>query len=384
MTPAARLQAAIETVDEIGAGLPAEKALTNWARRSRFAGSGDRAAVRDLVYDTLRRWRSTAAVGGGISGRARLLGLLRQNGMDAEMLFSGARHAPAPLDPAEQGAGRQPEPGPEALDLPDWIWPEWVRSLGEGAERAAEALRHRAPVFLRVNLTKDTVEAARRILGRDGIETEPVPLAPTALQVVRGARRVAQSTGYRDGLIEVQDAASQAVVASLPLRVGAHALDYCAGGGGKALAMAARGARVTAHDAAPRRMADLPARAARGGHDIAIAEAPPQSRFDLVLCDVPCSGTGAWRRSPDAKWRLSAEDLAETRVVQAEILDRAAPLVREGGVLAYATCSVLQCENSDQIDAFLARTPGWECRNLRHFLFDSGSDGFFAAQLSRI
>ena len=142
MTPGARVQAAIDLLDEIFAGAPAERALTGWARRSRFAGSKDRAAVRDHVFDALRRWRSCAVLGGGESGRARMIGLLRGEGTDPATLFTGDGHAPAPLSPAEDAAGAPPQ-GLDALDLPDWLWPLWQDSLGEAAEACAETLRHR-------------------------------------------------------------------------------------------------------------------------------------------------------------------------------------------------------------------------------------------------
>ncbi|MCR8549667.1 RsmB/NOP family class I SAM-dependent RNA methyltransferase [Salipiger sp. P9] len=382
MTPAARIAAAAGILDRIAEGTPAEQALLGWARASRFAGSKDRAAVRDHVFDVLRRWRSTAATGGGETGRARLLGLLRQEGTDPDTLFTGEGHAPAPLSAAERAAGHAPSEGAEAGDLPDWLWPRFRDSLGEDAAATAEALRHRAPVFLRVNSLRATSEEAMAALAEDGIETRPHPLAATALEVTGGARKIARSRAFAAGLVELQDAASQAVVAALPLTPGLRVLDYCAGGGGKALAMAARtGGPVEAHDANPGRMADLPARAARAGAEI-LRRDRPAGRYDLVLCDVPCSGSGSWRRAPEGKWRLTPEGLAELCTVQAGILETAAGLVAPGGTLAYATCSVLDCENGAQSAAFLAAHPGWRCTGSRQFLPRDGGDGFFVACLA--
>jgi 16S rRNA (cytosine967-C5)-methyltransferase len=159
-------------------------------------------------------------------------------------------------------------------------------------------------------------------------------------------------------------------------------LDYCAGGGGKALALAARGAAVTAHDADPGRMRDLPARAARAGARVEI-EAAPAGAFDLVLCDAPCSGSGTWRRAPEAKWRLTPERLAALTELQAQILDQAAPLVAPGGALAYATCSLLEAENGAQTADFLARHPGWQLENERRLTPLEGGDGFYLALLRR-
>ncbi|MCA0960772.1 RsmB/NOP family class I SAM-dependent RNA methyltransferase [Salipiger bermudensis] len=381
MTPAARVQAAAEILDRIAAGTPAEQALLGWSRASRFAGSKDRAAVRDHVFDALRRWRSAAASGGGESGRARMLGLLRQQSIDPDTLFTGEGHAPQPLDAAEHAAGRVPE-GPEALDLPDWLWPDWQASLGGAAAQAAEDLRHRAPVFLRINTLKATPDQAIAALSSEGIATRAAPLADTALEVIEGARKVARCKAFTDGLVELQDAASQAVVAALPLAPGQRVLDYCAGGGGKALAMAARlSGPVEAHDANPARMSDLPARATRAGAAVEITQAP-RGPYDLVLCDVPCSGSGSWRRAPEGKWRLTAEGLADLTRLQGQILEAVTPLVGAGGTLAYATCSMLKAENGDRVAAFLADHPGWTLAQERQFLPSDGGDGFYVACLT--
>ncbi|MDJ0820692.1 MAG: RsmB/NOP family class I SAM-dependent RNA methyltransferase [Paracoccaceae bacterium] len=382
MTPGARVQAAIEVLDQIGAGRAAEQALTNWARGARYAGSKDRAAVRDLVFDTLRKWRSCAALGGGESGRALILGLLRQQGGDVEALFTGAGYAPARLSSDERAAGRPPNRA-EACDLPDWLADAFADSLGDMARPTAMALRDRAPVFLRVNTLRTTRDAARQALAAEGITGQPHALSPTALEVTEGARRIQQSDAFTHGLVELQDAASQAVVDLLPLKPGQRVLDYCAGGGGKTLAMAARlrGA-VMAHDADPARMADLPARAKRAGAQVRIDTAP-SGPFDLVLCDVPCSGSGAWRRAPAGKWALTPARLAELEQTQAAILGRASNLVRPGGWLGYCTCSLLQSENQQQVDAFLQNRPDWQLTQTRRFLPEEGGDGFFIAVLQR-
>jgi 16S rRNA (cytosine967-C5)-methyltransferase len=380
MTPGARAAAAIAVLDRVLAGEAAEKALTNWGRASRFAGSGDRAAVRDLVYDALRQRRSAAASGGSETGRGLVLGLLRAAGQEG--LFSGEGHAPAP--PVATEAGWVPQ-GAEALDLPDWLLPEMERSLAERLPPVAAAMRARAPVFLRVNLARGDVAAALAALATEGIEARPHALADTALEVVAGARKVQASRAYLEGLVELQDASSQAVAAALPLADGMRVLDHCAGGGGKTLAMAARAElRLWAHDAAPRRMADLPDRARRAGVKVMLAERPEATApYDLVLVDAPCSGSGSWRRDPEGKWRLTPERLAELQGVQAAILDRVAPMVAPGGWLAYATCSLLEVENGDQTAGFLARHPGWRLDSERRFTPLDGGDGFYLALLRR-
>ena len=380
MTPSARLAAAIAVLDRVLAGEATEKALTNWGRASRFAGSGDRMAVRDLVYDALRQRRSAAARGGAETGRGLVLGLMRASGQEA--LFTGEGHAPAPPGPTE--AGREPARA-EALDLPDWLLPELERSLGERLGPVAEALRLRAPVFLRVNPGRGSLAEAQAALAGEGIATRPHPLADTALEVVEGARRVQASAAYGDGLVELQDAASQAVVARLPLVDGMRVLDHCAGGGGKTLAMAARAKlRLWAHDAAPRRMTDLPERARRAGVRVTLTERPEASApYDLALVDAPCSGSGSWRRDPEGKWRLTPARLAELVGIQAAILDRVAPMVAPGGWLAYATCSLLRVENGDQAQGFLSRHPGWRLEEERSFTPLEGGDGFHLALFRR-
>ena len=375
MTPAARLSAAIEILDRILAGAVAEQALTNWGRANRFAGSGDRHALRDLVYDALRCKRSYAALGGGLTGRGLSLGGLRDRGVDPAGLFTGVGHAPAPV--AVEEAARVPV-GAEALDCPDWLLPRLQASLGADCDAVLQAMRHRAPVFLRVNMAKVGVAGALAALAEEGIVCQLNSAANTALEVTENARKVQTSRAYADGLVELQDAASQAVVQALPLRDGMTVLDYCSGGGGKALAMAAR-ARLTllAHDAEARRMKDLPARAARAGAAIGITENPAVAApYDLILTDVPCSGSGSWRRDPQGKWALSESQLADLCQLQAEILTRAAALTVPGSCVAYATCSLLREENEDQIAAFLTAHPDWILAQSQRFSPLQGGDGF--------
>ncbi len=380
MTPGARLAAAIEVLDRVLAGIPAEQALTNWGRASRYAGSGDRAAVRDLVFDALRQKRSAAARGGSMTGRGLVLGLVRQAGQEG--LFSGEGHAPSPPRPEEVA---QTPTEAEALDVPDWLLPAFAESLGPDCAAVLEAMRQRAPVFLRVNLGKTDRTAAMATLADEGIVAVPHALADTALEVTGGARKLAASTAYRTGLVELQDASSQAVVAALPLADGMRVLDHCAGGGGKALAMAAR-ARLDlrAHDASPRRMTDLPERARRAGAKIALTDRPGAGApYDLVLVDAPCSGAGSWRRDPEGKWRLTSARLEELQGIQAGILVEVAPWVAPGGWLAYATCSVLTAENAGQVRRFLSGQPGWTLTDERQFTPLSGGDGFYLAVLRR-
>lgn len=381
MTPGARLAAAIAVLDKVQAGQPAEVALTNWGRANRYAGSGDRAAVRDIVFDVLRQKLSCAAWGGADTGRGLVLGWARKAGQEA--LFDGQGHAPAPATADEMG--QEPE-GNAALDCPDWLEAPLRSGLGADFPAVMGAMQARAPVFLRVNLGRTTREAAAEALAADGVEALAHPLSASALEVRSGARRVQATAAYLTGLVELQDAASQAVVEMLPLRDGMAVLDLCAGGGGKTLAMAARARlRLFAHDSDRRRMADLPARAARAGVAVKIVDQPEKAGpYDLILTDVPCSGSGSWRRDPEGKWALTPARLEALLVVQAGIMDRAAAMLGPGGVLGYATCSMIEAENGAQVAALLARQPGLQLVTERRFTPLEGGDGFYCAVLRKV
>lgn len=386
MTPAARLSAAIEILEKVLGGASAEKTLTNWARGNRYAGSGDRHAIRDTVFDALRNRRSFAHLGGGESGRGLVLGGLRAKGADPEAFFTGQGYAPAALTPSETVQMPAPE-GNVALDCPDWLAPQLQSSLGAGFGAVMRLLQSRAPVHLRVNTRKASIKSAVQSLEKEGVTAVPIPLAPTALEVTGNPRKVQTTQAYQTGMAELQDAASQAVVQALPLRSGARVLDYCAGGGGKSLAMAAAAdISCFAHDIDPRRMVDLPARMARAGAQIELVATdalPGLAPFDLVFADAPCSGSGSWRRAPEAKWALTPDRLRNLCDIQAEVLDKASELVSVGGYLAYATCSLLAVENQNQIEGFLARKEGWHCQSTRSWTPIDGGDGFFVAILAR-
>lgn len=388
MTPAARYAAAIAVLDDILAGAPAEKSLTSWARGNRFAGSKDRAALRDHVYDVLRAMRSLGGLGGGASGRHLILGLLRRDGIAPDTVFGAGGYGPAALSDEERGAAAGDMSQAAACDMPDWLWPHWQASLEDAAVEAALVQQNRAPVFLRVNQRRTDRDGAITRLAQDGVLAVPHPEVKSALEVIENERRIRLSGAFLDGLVDLQDAASQSAIAMLDIAPGAKVLDYCAGGGGKALAMADLfKADVTAHDIAPARMADIPERAARAG--VRLRVAGPQDlgvgeRFDLVLCDAPCSGSGTWRRTPDAKWRLTPQKLLEYNRMQADVVVAGAGHVGAGGALAYATCSVLHCENDDIVTAFCATRPEWQVAKTLRLAPSALHDGFFMIVLNKM
>ncbi|SPF76434.1 Ribosomal RNA small subunit methyltransferase B [Aliiroseovarius pelagivivens] len=383
MTPGARVAAAIEVLDSYLSGTAVEQALTGWARGHRFAGSKDRAAIRDHVFDAVRRLSSSQALGGGTDGRAVMIGLLRGQGLDPAELFSGEGHAPSTLTEAEAAISADMTRA-QTLDCPQWLLPEFDRSLAAKTDAFLDSLRSRAPVFVRANLAKCDRDTAVSILAEDGIETCPSSLASTALEVLTNPRKIKSSRAFLEGFVELQDAASQAVIEDLNIQPGMRVLDYCAGGGGKALAMAALGADVTAHDLSWERMKDIPARAERAGvaiRRVRHGELETLRGFDLVLADAPCSGSGSWRRAPHGKWLLTPDKLAEIHTAQQEILSSMPGFLKPTGRMAYATCSVLCSENRDQVDLFLKHHEIFNLTAECQFTPLDGGDGFYLAQL---
>ncbi|MEM6678487.1 MAG: RsmB/NOP family class I SAM-dependent RNA methyltransferase [Pseudomonadota bacterium] len=411
MTPAARVAAAIEVLEIWRDGTDGlDRVLAAWGRAHRFAGSGDRHAIADLAYATLRRARSLQWRGGAgdpgsalesFEPRRAVLALSVLQGQSPDAFAGQGRHAPAPLLEEEyhdlNKLKKESNPSLEgvspglAVDLPDWVADHLVHLSRE----ALFALGERAPLDLRVNTLKTSIEEASAALAEDGVLAQPGPLAPTCLRVDEAARRVAGSRAYREGLVEIQDAASQAVAAYAGADPGETVLDLCAGGGGKTLALAAamggprHGGRLLAYDIAPGRMRDLRPRAARAGAAVEILATADLSSLpeacDLILADAPCSGSGAWRRNPDASWRFTPDDLAQLEATQDRILDQAARLLRPGGRLVYATCSILPAENEARIEAFLARTRGFVETGPRFVSLPNpaGGDGFFASMMQK-
>ncbi len=431
MTPAARIAAAIEVIASIDAmRAPAAQVLKEWGVAHRFAGSGDRAAISGLVYDTLRRRASSSWLFGEESARAQVLGMLKlERGLDVEAiarLCSGQRHAADQLSERERialtSASLDGAPPHVAGDYPEWLDPAFTRVFGDERVVEAIAMSHRAPLDLRVNTLssqRDKILASLRHL-----RAQPTPWSPLGLRILLDAD--ARSPGIQaepdfiKGAIEVQDEGSQLAALLSDPREGETVVDLCAGAGGKTLALAAamsgRG-RLIATDADKRQLAPIHERLKRAGvHNVEVrtpkgSEDPLgdlAGRCDLVVIDAPCTGTGTWRRNPDAKWRIRPGALEIRIRDQIDVLDRAVPLLKRGGRIAYITCSVLQEENSDQISAFLARhndflsvppilvasklgpsAKGF-CDSIR--LFDegllmtprrTGTDGFFVAVLKR-
>jgi 16S rRNA (cytosine967-C5)-methyltransferase len=382
MQPGARLQAAIDVLSEIEArGRAASVALADWGRASRFAGSADRAWIGNLVYDSLRGKQSLSHAMGENSPRALALSALRWSwhmpAAEIASLCTGERFCAAPLTPGEErglaAADRAGAPPWVHGDYPEWLHGSFSQAFGAGAVAEGEALAERAPIDLRVNALKAVREKVLKALARyDAAETPYSPFGVRLPPREGGARspNIEADPAHGRGWFEVQDEGSQ--IAALLAGAGPRMqiADLCAGAGGKTLAMAAQmqnTGQIYAYDADPIRFRPIFERLKRAGARN-VQTLPPgqdgalnalEGRMDLVLIDAPCSGTGVWRRRPDAKWRLTPAQLEARVATQRELLVRAAPLVKPGGALAYVTCSLLPEENSRQIEAFVKSYPAF-------------------------
>jgi 16S rRNA (cytosine967-C5)-methyltransferase len=429
MTPAARVAAAIEVLADVEARRrPAVDALKDWGLARRFAGSGDRAAIAGLVYDALRRRSSSAWLIGEASPRALAIGALKQlRGLDeagVSALFSGEGHAPTPLTEAERERLRSGDltgaPDYVRGDYPEWLAAAFAESCGDNAVEEGKALASRAPVDLRVNTLKTNRDKALASLAH--LSPEPTPLSPVGLRIVAKADGRGPALGaepaYVKGLIEVQDEGSQLASLLSGAKPDMQVLDLCAGGGGKTLALAAmmeNHGQIYATDDDGRRLTPIFDRLARAGARNVQVRAPRGARdilsdlagrCDVVLIDAPCTGSGAWRRNPDAKWRVRPGALEQRIKDQDEALESAARYVKPGGHLVYVTCSLLKVENEDRIAAFLAARDNFLPLEAAHwaascglpalaaqasslgvgFRFSplrTGTDGFYVAPLTR-
>lgn len=430
MTPDARLAAAIALLDAVEAERrrPADAIAHDYFRARRFIGSGDRRAVSEIAWGALRQrlrleWH-LAHAGLPVAPRGLALGfLVLVQGLrpeDAAALFKGGRFAAGALDPGELAAARRMAGAPlvhpampeEArLNLPAWALPGLRARFGPTLAEEARAMEEEAPLDLRANALKATREAALVALG---LEAAPTRWSPWGLRLP-GRAAIAATAAYKDGLLEVQDEGSQLIAALAGAKPGMRVADYCAGAAGKTLAMAAtmgNTGRIVACDVSAPRLEGAAKRLRRAGvHNAETHLLAPGDRwakrraasFDRVLVDAPCTGTGTWRRNPDGRVRTTARDLAELVQKQGEILSTSAHLVRPGGRLLYATCSLLPEEDEDQVERFLSARPdfrtvpldaAWHDAGLPgappgpgpHLLMSPaahGTDGFFCAVLER-
>ncbi len=379
MTPAGRAAAAIELLHEVAQGAaPADTIITEYFRRRRYAGSGDRRAVRELVYGVLRhlgmlKWRLAAA--GGDSGDARAWLIADTIARDPEALteiFSGGKFGPAPLSDDETAQAERLREQTEApprwarLNCPEWLLQRFEQAFPQTCDAELEALNTPAPVDLRVNLLRASREDVQAALQAEGYATSPAPLSAAGLRA-DGWLPLANTRAFQEGLVEIQDESSQLMALAVNAQPGERIADLCAGAGGKTLALAAmmgNAGEIIVSDIAPARLRKMIPRLRRAGVTIAREGSSDIDELirdvglvDRVLIDAPCSGTGTWRRHPEARWNFTEDQLADFKATQTGLLCGGARLVRPGGWLVYATCSLLPEENEVQVEAFLAEHP---------------------------
>jgi 16S rRNA (cytosine967-C5)-methyltransferase len=386
MTPAGRIEAAIELLGLIEAPLrPADQVASEYFRSHRYIGSKDRRAISDLLYGIVRSrahldwWLARSALDGLDIPRARMIAWLALvEGWDGERLetvFNGRQYHPKEPSAVERRLAKAlhghtldhpSQPPFVRFEVPEWLFPRLAERFGAHLDQELAALQEAAPLDLRVNALKATREEAQAALAQDGIAAELTPLSPWGLRI-RVRANIAATAAFTAGLVEVQDEGSQLAAFLTDARPGMRVCDFCAGAGGKTLALAARMAnkgQILALDVRKGRIERAGLRLRRAGvHNVTPRVLESQrdpwvkrhrAGFDRVLVDSPCTGCGTWRRNPDAKWNLRDSDLAELVTLQADILDSAARLVKPGGRLVYATCSLLPEEDEGQVDAFLA------------------------------
>ena len=373
-----RIAAAIEVLtDVLERHTPATDALRDWGKAHRFAGSKDRSYIGNIVHDALRRKSSICWRMGDDSPRALALGTLGHvwgvSAADMSAAFADDVHAPSALSAEEviavdKGQDITLAPDWVRADVPEWIWPAFEGNFAEDAVLEGQAMAERPPLDLRVNTLKLTREQALEQLSSFG--AEPGALSPVAIRIPAPEKEgrlpnVQIEAIYQTGGIEIQDEGSQLASLLVNAKPGEHILDYCAGGGGKTLALASamgNEGQLYAYDIDKRRLAPIYQRAMRNGVTMIDVRQPPmrsldnlKGKMDRVLIDAPCTGAGTWRRKPDAKWRLSAETLDIRMKEQAKVLTQAAEFVKEGGYLIYVTCSLLAEENEAQVYDFLEK-----------------------------
>ncbi len=399
MTPSARIAAAIDILEGFGTTTqPADRFLKDWFRARRFAGSGDRRQITELVFHVLRHRAEFAHRMGREGPRALVIAALLAEGKDPAALFTGG-YGPAPLSQAEQ-AVIAATPGDAPLwvkgEFPQFLESELTRRFGDKLLEEMAGFAGRAPVDMRVNSLKASRDAVLARLVQDKFDCAAV--GAHGVRCAAGSAGLNKHALFESGAFEIQDQAAQIAVEQAGARPGMRVLDLAAGAGGKSLALAAamnNDGEIIACDVRGAALAELETRAARAGAGIIrshILGLPPANAsdgapFDLVFLDVPCSGSGTWRRQPELKWRLTPQKLAGLRETQERLLRQGAGLCRQaGGRLVYATCSILPCENEQQVEAFLAKNPAfrrWQ-PDFQASPASTATDGFYAAFLTRI
>ena len=394
-----RANAAIFILDEFLAGQNLNAILSKWSKANRYAGSSDRESIRDIVFDILRVKKTFTFILSKekqvINGRALVLLYSVYYSLPLNDIFTGQKYGPDKLNNYENEfseiAKENNERGFEVIDnIPDFLLDEFERSLGSKFNNVMRLLEKRAPVSIRVNTNKSDVSSILEVLSSEGIEGKIAKKVRYGIEIIGNPRRLTQIQAFKDGHFEVQDLHSQKIIEGLPIKEDTKILDYCAGAGGKILNIASLlkgNGRFFVHDLDKRKLIEADLRAKRAGIKLKRLNAENMEKhhnsFDYILADVPCSGSGTWRRNPQQKWRITPDSLEEILNRQITILNEVKDLIKKNGLLFYITCSLLKIENEEVVADFLIQNKNFSLSNKENITIDAQGDGFFCAVLQK-
>ena len=394
-----RANAAIFILDEFLAGQNLNAILSKWTKANRYAGSSDRESIRDIVFDILRVKKTFTFILNKekqvINGRALVFLYSVYYSLPLNDIFTGQKYGPDKLNNYENEfseiAKENNERGFEVIDnIPDFLLTEFQRSLGSKFNNVMRLLEKRAPVSIRVNALKSDVSSILEVLSSEGIEGKIAKKVRYGIEIIGNPRCLTQIQAFKDGNFEVQDLHSQKTIEGLPIKEDTKILDYCAGAGGKILNIASLlkgNGRFFVHDLDKKKLIEADLRAKRAGIKLKRLNAENMEQhhnsFDYILADVPCSGSGTWRRNPQQKWRITSDSLEEILSRQITILNEVKDLIKKDGLLFYITCSLLKIENEEAVDNFLIQNKNFSLSNKENITIDTKGDGFFCAVLQK-
>ncbi len=395
----AQANAAISILDDFLDGQNLNSILFNWTKNNRYAGSNDRESIRNLVFDILRVKKTFASVldkeKRPINGRALVFLYAVFHSLNLDDMFTGEKYGPEKLNIFEKKFFKIAKENNNKNfvvinNIPDFLVAEFKRSLGSKFKNAMRLLERRAPISIRVNVLKSDISSVLELLSVEGIEGKKSKELRFGIDIIGNPRRLTQIKAFKDGYFEVQDFHSQKIIEELAVNQNTKVLDYCAGAGGKILSIACslKGNGIFyIHDVDKRKLKEADLRAKRAGVNFKRLEAENMQKyycsFDYIIADVPCSGSGAWRRNPQQKWRITPESFNEILIWQKKILNEVKDLVKKNGILFYITCSLLKIENEEVIQNFLMQNKHFSLLKKKNVTIDNHGDGFFCAVLQK-
>ena len=391
--------AAISILDDFLDGKNLNSILFNWTKNNRYAGSSDRESIRNIVFDILRVKKTFTSVlekeKQPINGRALVFLHSVFYALNLNEIFTGREYGPEKLTIFEKEFSKISKENINGCfgitdNIPGFLTAEFKRSLGRKFKNAMRLLEKRAPISIRVNPLKSDISSILECLSLEGIEGKKSKIVRYGIDIIGNPRRLTQIQAFKDGCFEVQDLHSQKIIEDLPLDEHTKVLDYCAGAGGKILSIACSlkgNGKFYIHDIDERKLKEADLRAKRAGVKFKRLEVEKlqnyRCSFDYIVADVPCSGSGAWRRNPQQKWRITPESLNEILTRQTVILDEVKDLLKKNGYIFYITCSLLKIENEELIENFLTNNKHFRLLNKKNITIDDSGDGFFCAVLQK-